>query len=157
MVENAAALTGEVGYFWGGKSVCLGWDDRWGVPAVVTADGSDTTGTLVPFGLDCSGLVTWAAVNAAGDADALSAIGNGARDQYSRCTSVVWEDAQPGDLAFFPDLSHVGIVVGFSEEGALEIVHCSRTLGGVVRSSDGAAIGFTLIGRPAFYQLYGDT
>ncbi len=157
MVENAAALTGKVGYFWGGKSVCLGWDDRWGVPALVTADGSDTTGTLVPFGLDCSGLVTWAAVNAAGDADALSAIGNGVRDQYSRCTSVVWEEAQPGDLAFFPDLSHVGIVVGFSEDGALEIVHCSKTLGGVVRSPDGAAIGFALIGRPAFYQIYGET
>lgn len=157
MVENAAALTGKVGYFWGGKSVCLGWDDRWGVPAVVTADGSDTTGTLVPFGLDCSGLVTWAAVNAAGDADALSAIGNGARDQYSRCTPVTWEDAQPGDLAFFPDLSHVGIVVGTTEAGTLEIVHCSKTLGGVVCSPDGAAIGFTLIGRPAFYQIYGET
>lgn len=157
MVENAAALTGKVGYFWGGKSVCLGWDDRWGVPAVVTADGSDTTGTLVPFGLDCSGLVTWAAVNAAGDADALSAIGNGARDQYSRCTPVAWEEAQPGDLAFFPDLSHVGIVVGATEAGTLEVVHCSKTLGGVVRSPDGAAIGFTLIGRPAFYQIYGET
>ena len=156
MVENAAALTGKVGYFWGGKSVCLGWDDRWGVPALVTADGSDTTGTLVPFGLDCSGLVTWAAVNAAGDADALSAIGNGVRDQYSRCTPVVWEEAQPGDLAFFPDLSHVGIVLGPTEAGTLEIVHCSKTLGGVVCSPDGADIGFTIIGRPAFYQIYGE-
>lgn len=156
MVENAAALTGKVGYFWGGKSVCLGWDGRWGVPALVTADGSDTTGALVPFGLDCSGLVTWAAVNAAGDAGALSVIGNGVRDQYSRCTPVAWEEARPGDLAFFPDLSHVGIVVGFSAEGTLEIVHCSKSLGGVVLSPDGPAIGFTLIGRPAFYQIYGE-
>lgn len=156
MVEHSAALAGKVGYFWGGKSVCLGWDPRWGVPAVVTADGSDTTGTLVPFGLDCSGLVTWAAVNAAGDADALSAIGNGVRDQYSRCTPVVWEEAQPGDLAFFPDLSHVGIVLGPTEAGTLEIVHCSKTLGGVVCSPDGADIGFTIIGRPAFYQIYGE-
>ena len=122
---------------------------------MVTAGGSDTTGTLVPFGLDCSGLVTWAAVNAAGDAGALSAIGNGARDQYSRCTPVAWEEAQPGDLAFFPDLSHVGIVLGPTEAGTLEIVHCSKTLGGVVRSPDGAGIGFALIGRPAFYQIYG--
>ena len=156
MVENAAGLTGRVGYFWGGKSVCLGWDNRWGVPAPVTAGGSDTTGTLVPFGLDCSGLVTWAAVNAAGDAGALSAIGNGVRDQYSRCTPVVWEEAQPGDLAFFPDLSHVGIVLGPTEAGTLEIVHCSKTLGGVVCSPDGADIGFTIIGRPAFYQIYGE-
>lgn len=156
MVENSAALTGKVGYFWGGKSICLGWDDRWGVPAVVTADGSDSTGTLVPFGLDCSGLVTWAAVNAAGDPAALSAIGNGVRDQYSRCAPVAWEEARPGDLAFFPNLSHVGIVAGFSDAGALEVIHCSRTLGGVVRSPDGADIGFALIGRPAFYQIYGE-
>ena len=157
MVENAAGLTGRVGYFWGGKSVCLGWDNRWGVPAPVTAGGSDTTGTLVPFGLDCSGLVTWAAVNAAGDAAALSAIGSGVRDQYSRCTPVAWGAAMPGDLAFFPDLSHVGIVAGVSEEGALEVVHCSKSLGGVVRSPDGAAIGFALIGRPDFYRIYGET
>lgn len=156
MAEHSAALAGRVGYFWGGKSVCLGWDPRWGVPAVVTAGGSDTTGTLVPFGLDCSGLVTWAAVNAAGDAGALSAIGNGVRDQYSRCTPVAWEETQPGDLAFFPDLSHVGIVLGPTEAGTLEIVHCSKTLGGVVRSPDGAGIGFALIGRPAFYQIYGE-
>ena len=156
VVLSACGLVGRVGYFWGGKSVCLGWDPRWGVPAVVTAGGSDTTGTLVPFGLDCSGLVTWAAVNAAGDAGALSAIGNGARDQYSRCTPVAWEEAQPGDLAFFPDLSHVGIVLGPTEAGTLEIVHCSKTLGGVVRSPDGAGIGFALIGRPAFYQIYGE-
>ena len=69
---------------------------------------------------------------------------------------MAWEEAQPGDLAFFPDLSHVGIVLGPTEAGTLEIVHCSKTLGGVVRSPDGAGIGFALIGRPAFYQIYGE-
>ena len=129
MVESAAALAGKVGYFWGGKSVCLGWDPRWGVPAVVTAGGSDTTGTLVPFGLDCSGLVTWAAVNAAGDANALSAIGNGVRDQYSRCTPVVWEEAQPGDLVFYGDggsIDHVALYIGDGK-----IIHASNAATGI--------------------------
>lgn len=154
MVEYPAALAGRVGYFWGGKSVCLGWDPRWGVSALVTSEGSDTTGKSLPFGLDCSGLVTWAAVNAAGTADALEAIGNGVRDQYAKCTSIAWGEAQPGDLAFFPDLSHVGVVLGFAEDGALRVVHCSKTLGGVVFSEDAARTGFTQIGRPDFYLLY---
>lgn len=154
MAEHSAALAGRVGYFWGGKSICQGWDPRWGVSAVVTSEGSDTTGKTLPFGLDCSGLVTWAAVNAAGTADALTAIGNGVRDQYSRCTAVPWSEALTGDLAFFPDLSHVGIVLNRTDEGALRVVHCSRTLGGVVVSEDAALIGFSEIGRPDLYSLY---
>jgi len=43
-VESGAALVGRVGYFWGGKSDAVGWDARWGVPAVVTAPGSSTSG-----------------------------------------------------------------------------------------------------------------
>ena len=66
-VESGAALVGRVGYFWGGKSDAVGWDARWGVPAVVTAPGSSTSGESLPFGLDCSGFVSWCAVNAAGD------------------------------------------------------------------------------------------
>ena len=154
LVLNAAALEGRVGYFWGGKSLALGWDARWGVPTVVTAEGSDTSGYSDPFGLDCSGLVTWAAVNAAGTADAVDVIGNGVRDQYGKCEAAAWSEAQPGDLAFFPDLSHVGIVLGWGPSGGLRVLHCSKTLGGVVVSEDGGGIGFSLVGRPAFYAFY---
>ena len=104
--------------------------------------------------VDCSGLVTWAAVNAAGTADAVEAIGNGVRDQYGKCEAAAWSEAQPGDLAFFPDLSHVGIVLGWGPSGGLRVLHCSKTLGGVVVSEDGGGIGFSLVGRPAFYALY---
>ena len=76
-VESGAALVGRVGYFWGGKSDAVGWDARWGVPAVVTAPGSSTSGESLPFGLDCSGFVSWCAVNAAGDPAAFAAVGNG--------------------------------------------------------------------------------
>ncbi len=156
-VEDGAALLGRVGYFWGGKSDCLGWDPRWGAPAAVTAGGSSTTGRILPFGLDCSGFVSWCAVNAAGDPAAFSAIGDGVRNQWSRCTGVAWADALPGDLAFFPDLSHVGIVAGRGENGALLVLHCSSSLGGVVCSPDGAAAGFSAIGRPQFYDVYKNT
>ncbi len=30
VVETAVQLVGRVSYFWGGKSLTLGWDDRWG-------------------------------------------------------------------------------------------------------------------------------
>lgn len=59
VVETAVQLVGRVSYFWGGKSLTLGWDDRWGVPTEVTAAGSGSIGTVRPFGLDCSGFVDW--------------------------------------------------------------------------------------------------
>ena len=60
VVTYALALVDKVDYFWGGKSLVLGWDDRWGELTEVTAEGSDSTGTEQPYGLDCSGFVDWA-------------------------------------------------------------------------------------------------
>ena len=145
-VESGAALVGRVGYFWGGKSDAVGWDARWGVPAVVTAPGSSTSG------LDCSGFVSWCAVNAAGDPAAFAAVGNGVRAQRALCAPVDWADALPGDLAFYPDLSHVGIVAGRGEDGGLLVLHCSYSLGGVVCSPDAKAAGFTDLGRPSLFE-----
>lgn len=65
-VTYALALVDKVDYFWGGKSLVLGWDDRWGELTEVTAEGSDSTGTEQPYGLDCSGFVDWAFYNASG-------------------------------------------------------------------------------------------
>ena len=44
----------------------IGWDSRWGMPMKVTAEGSSTTGTVRPFGLDCSGMVDWVFYNQSG-------------------------------------------------------------------------------------------
>ena len=66
VVTYALALVEKVDYFWGGKSLVLGWDDRWGELTEVTAEGSDSTGTELPYGLDCSGFVDWAFYNASG-------------------------------------------------------------------------------------------
>ena len=58
VVLTAYQLLGKVNYFWGGKSLTLGWDSRWGTPMEVTAAGSSCSGTVRPFGLDCSGCAT---------------------------------------------------------------------------------------------------
>ena len=124
VVETAVQLVGRVSYFWGGKSLTLGWDDRWGVPTEVTAAGSGSTGTVRPFGLDCSGFVDWTFYNAT-NGSYYPGRGGGAATQHSYCTNISWSDAQPGDLVFYPDDSHVGIVGGKDTDGNLLIVHCS--------------------------------
>lgn len=58
VVRAACSLVGKVNYFWGGKSLVLGWDSHWGQLRQVTAAGSSTTGTYRPYGLDCSGRAT---------------------------------------------------------------------------------------------------
>ena len=58
IIETACQLVGKVNYFWGGKSLVLGWDSRWGTTMQVTAPGSSTTGTYRPYGMDCSGCAT---------------------------------------------------------------------------------------------------
>ena len=153
VVLAAYSLVGKVNYFWGGKSTVIGWDSRWRTLAKVTDEGSPTTGTVRPLGLDCSGYVAWVFVNAAGTANVADRIGYGASSQYAACTPVSWNQTQPGDLAFYADLSHVGIVVG-KENGNLLITNCSSNQNNVIISSVSSASpsGFYMIGRPLYYE-----
>ena len=144
VVETAVQLVGRVSYFWGGKSLTLGWDDRWGVPTEVTAAGSGSTGTIRPFGLDCSGFVDWTFYNAT-NGSYYPGRGGGAATQHSYCTNIAWSDAQPGDLVFYPADVHVGIVGGRDADGNLLIVHFSGGANGVVITG---SAGFTTVARP---------
>lgn len=148
VMETAVQLVGRVSYFWGGKSLTLGWDDRWGVPMEVTAAGSGSTGTVRPFGLDCSGFVDWTFYNAT-NGSYYPGRGGGAATQHSYCANIAWSDAQPGDLVFYPDDSHVGIVGGKDADGNLLIVHCSGGANGVVITG---AAGFTSVARPECFS-----
>ena len=148
-VETALSLAGKVGYFWGGKSLVLGWDSRWGRLTEVWAAGSSTTGTWRPYGLDCSGMMDWVFYNLTGGEYVLGR-GGGASAQHSYCTPVSQAEAQPGDLAFYPDDSHVGIVVGRREDGKLLVCHCSSGQNNVV-VTEFAASGFTDLGRPDIF------
>ena len=147
VVRTACSLVGKVNYFWGGKSLVIGWDARWGELRQVTAAGSSTTGTYRPYGTDCSGFVDWVFYNATGGG---YIIGHGGWDtmQHSYCTDISWTDAQPGDLVFYPDNSHVGIVGGKDANGELLIIHCASGYNNVVITGKE---GFTSIGRPRYY------
>jgi len=147
VIRAACSLVGKVNYFWGGKSLVLGWDSRWGRLTEVTAAGSSTTGTYRPYGLDCSGFVDWVFYNATGG-EYIIGHGGGAMMQHSYCTSISWAEAQIGDLVFYPEDTHVGIVCGWDESGNILIVHCAFSANNVVITG---REGFTSIGRPVFY------
>lgn len=147
VVRTACSLVGKVNYFWGGKSLVIGWDARWGELRQVTAAGSSTTGTYRPYGTDCSGFVDWVFYNATGGGYIIGH-GGGATAQHSYCTDISWADAQPGDLVFYPDNSHVGIVGGRDANGELLIIHCASGYNNVVITGKE---GFTSIGRPRYY------
>ena len=149
VVRTACSLVGKVNYFWGGKSLVIGWDVRWGELRQVTAAGSSTTGTYRPYGLDCSGFVDWVFYNQSGGSYVIGH-GGGATMQHSYCVDISWADAQPGDLVFYPDNSHVGIVGGKDANGELLIIHCASGYNNVVITGKE---GFTSISRPRYYTI----
>ena len=147
VVTYALALVDKVDYFWGGKSLVLGWDERWGELTEVTAEGSDTTGTEQPYGLDCSGFVDWAFYNASGGEYVIGQ-GGGAMEQHANCVDIEWDEVQPGDLLFYPEDEHVGIAAGRDWLGRLLVVHCASGTGGVAISH---RTGFETAARPVWY------
>lgn len=148
VVTYALALVDKVDYFWGGKSLVLGWDDRWGELAEVTAEGSDSTGTEQPYGLDCSGFVDWAFYNASGGEYVIGQ-GGGAMEQHANCVDIEWDEVQPGDLLFYPKDEHVGIAAGRDWLGRLLVVHCAAGTDGVAISH---RTGFKTAARPVWYR-----
>ncbi len=148
VVTYALALVDKVDYFWGGKSLVLGWDDRWGELTEVTAEGSDSTGTEQPYGLDCSGFVDWAFYNASGGEYVIGQ-GGGAMEQHANCVDIEWDEVQSGDLLFYPEDEHVGIAAGRDWLGRLLVVHCASGTGGVAISHRD---GFETATRPVWYE-----
>lgn len=147
VVTYALALVDKVDYFWGGKSLVLGWDDRWGELTEVTAAGSDSTGTEQPYGLDCSGFVDWAFYKASGGSYIIGQ-GGGAMEQHANCVDIEWDEVQPGDLLFYPEDEHVGIAAGRDWLGRLLVVHCAAGTDGVAISH---RTGFETAARPVWY------
>jgi len=129
IVKKACSLVGKVTYFWGGKSSCIGWDSEWGKMKTVTAAGSVTTGKTRPFGLDCSGFVTWVFINA-GFSE--SYIGHGVGNQATKGARIEWDEAEPGDLAVYSDNSHIGIIAGRDENENILVIHCNAGANNVV-------------------------
>ena len=139
----ALSLVGKVDYAWGGKSVKIGWDGRWGQRGGEAA------------GLDCSGFVCWALVNAYGDSRVADEIGRSVKEQWDRSYPVKWSEARPGDLVFLNKpgeggRNHAGILLTGGAGAKERIVHCSSSRGGAIVSGRET---FQYVRRP---KLYGD-
>ena len=148
VILTAYQLLGKANYFWGGKSLVLGWNSRWGTPKEVWAAGSPSTGTARPYGLDCSGFVDWVFYNISGGSYIIGR-GGGARMQHTCCPPITWDEAIPGDLVFCPEDTHAGIVCGFDSAGNVQVIHCAGGANNVVVTGKS---GFTTIARPKFYS-----
>ena len=131
IITTALSLVGKVPYFWGGKSA-PGWNDAWNTPRLVTSAGSPTTGTIRPFGLDCSGFTTWVFNTAVG-----VEIGAGCNGQYPNTYGVSAAELLPGDLGFLADddgWGHVLIFAGYDAEGTRMWVHSSGGIGVILNT-----------------------
>ena len=146
----AESIVGQVNYFWGGKSSAIGWDSRWGTDMEVTSAGSSTTGTMRPFGLDCSGYVTWVFYNMGLP---LETIEHGVTAQWNHSTSIPESIVEPGDLAILAvpytrKVNHIGIVVGKNDEGKILVAHCTSGANNIVITT-AESTGFVHFRRPA--------
>lgn len=131
ILTTALSLVGKVPYFWGGKSA-PGWNDAWNTPRLVTSAGSPTTGTIRPYGLDCSGFTTWVFNTAVG-----VEIGAGCNGQYPNTYGVSAAELLPGDLGFLADddgWGHVLIFAGYDAEGTRMWVHSSGGIGVILNT-----------------------
>ena len=133
LLETGLSLVGKVPYFWGGKSAA-GWNDEWNTPKLVTAAGSASTGTIRPFGLDCSGFSSWVYLTALG-----VDIGAGTSGQYPNTVSVSASDLKVGDLGFLAESdgsgwNHVLVFAGYGEGGERMWVHSSGGTGVILNT-----------------------
>ena len=131
IITTGLSLVGKVPYFWGGKSAA-GWNDEWNTPKLVTAAGSTSSGTIRPFGLDCSGFSDWTY---------RTAVGTGLQTQggqWESSTGITAEELLPGDLGFLldetGDWTHVLIFAGYGEEGERKWVHSAGGVGVVLNT-----------------------
>ena len=119
---------------------------------LVTAPGVSSSGSLRPYGLDCSGFTDWAWRTAG-----FKGIGAGTHAQFWASTAISEQELLPGDLVFknIPDnevINHVGIYYGEDDAGQKLYIHCSAGSGGVIMNS---YAGFKLWRRPSFKEKEG--
>ena len=134
LMRVALSLVGRVPYFWGGKSA-PGWNENWNKPRLVTAAGSSSTGTLRPYGMDCSGYTDWVYQTALG-----VTLYEGSRTQWDNSYAITEAELLPGDLGFMAvpgtvPVNHVLLYAGKDASGNMLWAHCSSGYGGVAMNS----------------------
>ncbi|HAN09017.1 MAG TPA: hypothetical protein DCP90_00205 [Clostridiales bacterium] len=105
-----------VPYFWGGRSTAYGFDGSWFETRRVTAGGSQTSGQMRIYGLDCSGFIAWTYGQLPeGQKSGLSGVlTSNAQGQYNSSIerNLSIDELKPGDLGFTPNFDHVGMYIG---------------------------------------------
>ena len=135
LMRCALSLVGRVPYFWGGKSA-PGWNSEWNTPKLVTSAGSSSTGTIRPYGLDCSGFTEWVYQTALG-----VTLYDGTWNQWDATHAITEEELLPGDLGFMAvpgtvPVNHVLLYAGEDADGNKLWVHCASGTGVVLNSPD---------------------
>ena len=135
LMRCALSLVGRVPYFWGGKSA-PGWNSEWNTPKLVTAAGSSSTGTIRPYGLDCSGFTEWVYQTALG-----VTLYDGSWNQWDATHAITEDELLPGDLGFMAvpgtvPVNHVLLYAGKDADGNKLWVHCASSTGVVLNSPD---------------------
>ena len=145
ILTTALSLVGKVPYFWGGKSAA-GWNDEWNTPKLVTSAGSSSTGTIRPYGLDCSGFTDWVYKTALG-----VSIQVGTSGQWGNSIAISESELLPGDLGFLMNSNGVGwnhvlMFAGYGEDGSRKWVHSESGTG--VRINTPSYEGKLVLRRP---------
>ena len=135
LMRCALSLVGRVPYFWGGKSA-PGWNSDWNTPRLVTAAGSSSTGTIRPYGLDCSGFTEWVYQTALG-----VTLYDGTWNQWDATHAITKGELLPGDLGFMAvpgtvPVNHVLLYAGEDADGNMLWVHCASGTSVVLNSPD---------------------
>lgn len=133
LIRAALSLVGKVPYFWGGKSG-PGWNDAWNTPRLVTAAGSKSTGTIRPYGLDCTGFTDWVYQTALG-----VSLYEGSWRQWDNTYAITEAQLLPGDLGFMAvpgtvPVNHTLLYAGKDAQGNKLWIHCSSGKGVVMNS-----------------------
>ena len=131
VIRAACSLVGKVNYFWGGKSLVLGWDKPLGTAHRGHSGREQHHRHLPALWPGLLRFVDWVFYNATGG-EYIIGHGGGAMAQHSYCTNISWAEAQIGDLVFYPEDTHVGIVCGWDESGNILILHCAFSANNVV-------------------------
>jgi len=139
LVNTAKSLLG-VPYFWGGKYDKIGVDPKWGSLQTVTSTGSWSTGKSIPYGLDCSGFITWA-FNQILIPEGKE-FPHGTQNQYvsAMLLPVKENELRPGDIGYTRGIDHVGMYIG-EIDGIPSFIHA----GGRLYSSAGKPAGQIVI------------
>jgi|GEM_PF-4623897 len=127
---SALSLVGRVPYFWCGRT-SAGWDDSWGILKPIPNEGNDKqiVGTMWPWGLDCSGFVSWTYKTAFG--------GNPLGDKSTVglyegtvVKQITNNDLLPGDILLKD--GHTGLFLGYDESGSMIVIHEAGTNAGCI-------------------------